>query len=285
MIDIDNITFAYRKREPVLEDFSLRIPSGGIYGLLGRNGAGKSTLLYLIAGLLTPQKGTVTLNGNDTRQRVPSTTADIFIVPEEFRLPSIPLGEYVGLHSRFYPDFSAEDLKRHLATFDMSADLNLGQLSMGQKKKAFMSFALACNTPVLLLDEPTNGLDIPGKSRFRKFIVSAMNQDRTVVISTHQVRDIDTVLDHVVITDNRRVLLDRPTAEITSRLRFVTTGVQEEIEEALFSRPSIEGADIVAINSNPGFDDTPLNLESLFEFALSRPDSVNTIFNENINNK
>ncbi len=171
MLDIQNVSFAYRKSSPVISDFSLSLAPGGIYGLLGRNGAGKSTLLYLIAGLLTPAKGQVLFNGADTRLRLPSTVSDIFIVPEEFNLPNISLSRYLSINSRFYPRFSHEDLKKHLDTLDLDGDLHLGALSMGQKKKAFMSFALACNTPLLLLDEPTNGLDIPGKSRFRKFIV------------------------------------------------------------------------------------------------------------------
>ena len=108
-----------------------------IYGLLGRNGAGKSTLLYLMAGLLTPAKGRVCFNGVNTRERKPYTMSDIFIVPEEFMLPSVSLREYLKLNSHFYPRFSEEDLVRHLDTFDLTPDLNLGALSMGQKKKGF----------------------------------------------------------------------------------------------------------------------------------------------------
>lgn len=208
MIDIKDITFGHKKRQTVLEDFSLRIADGGIYGLLGKNGTGKSTLLYLIAGLLTAQQGTIEVNGANPRHRRPSTLSDIFIVPEEFSLPSVSMADFIASNSTFYPNFSHDDLRRNLEIFDMTTDMHLGQLSMGQKKKAFMSFALACNTPILLLDEPTNGLDIPGKSRFRKFIVSAMTDERTVVISTHQVRDIDRILDHIIITDSKRVVMD-----------------------------------------------------------------------------
>ena len=203
MLEIKDITFSYgRHRPPVLNDFSANIRDGDIYGLLGRNGAGKSTLLYLAAGLLTPQSGHVYYNGTDTRFRRPSTLSDIFIVPEEFSLPNIRLREFLRLNSRFYPNFSLDDMRRHLDTFELESDLHLGSLSMGQKKKAFMCFALACNTSLLLLDEPTNGLDIPGKSRFRKFIVSSMTDDRTILISTHQVRDIDRILDMMLVMEN-----------------------------------------------------------------------------------
>lgn len=279
MIDIQNITFAYgRKNRPVLNDFSLCIEKGGIYGLLGRNGAGKSTLLYLIAGLMAPQRGRVSVDGVDTRLRRPSTLEDIFIVPEEFSLPSISLGEYLRINSQFYPRFSNEDMRRNLETFELDPAINLGSLSMGQKKKAFMCFALACNTSLLLLDEPTNGLDIPGKSRFRKFVVSAMNDERTILISTHQVRDIDRILDHIIITDSNRVIFDHSVAETLSRLRFTTTENRKAAEEALFAQPSVGGSEIILPNEDE--TETNLNLESLFEFALKNPELLNSQFTD-----
>lgn len=280
MLEIKDITFSYgRHRPPVLNDFSANIRDGGIYGLLGRNGAGKSTLLYLAAGLLTPQSGHVYYNGTDTRFRRPSTLSDIFIVPEEFSLPNIRLREFLRLNSRFYPNFSLDDMRRHLDTFELESDLHLGSLSMGQKKKAFMCFALACNTSLLLLDEPTNGLDIPGKSRFRKFIVSSMTDDRTILISTHQVRDIDRILDHVVITERSRVLLDRSTAEITERLRFVNSDSPALMQQALFAHPAVGGSALILPNDNPDHP-TELNLESLFEYALNNPESLNSRFTQ-----
>lgn len=280
MLEIKDITFSYgRHRPPVLNDFSANIRDGGIYGLLGRNGAGKSTLLYLAAGLLTPQSGHVYYNGTDTRLRRPSTLSDIFIVPEEFSLPNIRLGEFLRLNSRFYPNFSLDDMRRHLDTFELESDLHLGSLSMGQKKKAFMCFALACNTSLLLLDEPTNGLDIPGKSRFRKFIVSSMTDDRTILISTHQVRDIDRILDHVVITERSRVLLDRSTAEITERLRFVNSDSPALMQQALFAQPAVGGSALILPNDNPD-QQTELNLESLFEYSLNNPESLTSRFTQ-----
>ena len=263
MLEIKNVTFSYgRRRPPVVSDFSVSFPTGGVYGLLGRNGAGKSTLLYLAAGLLTPQNGHAYYNGVDTRLRLPSTLSDIFIVPEEFSLPAISLGEYLRINSRFYPRFSHDDMRRNLDTFELEPDLQLGALSMGQKKKAFMCFALACNTSLLLLDEPTNGLDIPGKSRFRKFIVSSMTDDRTVIISTHQVRDVDMLLDHVAIIDGKRLLLNRSIADICSRLRFEERPVGADVSDALYIQPSLQGNAVICHNEKD--DDTPLNLELLF---------------------
>ena len=166
MLEIDNLTFAYKKSG----NFSVNFAPGHIYGLLGPNGAGKSTLLYLMAGLLRPQSGLVMLDGCDVRKRRPKTTTDIFIVPDEYELPRVSLSEYIRVNSVFYPRFSYDDLKRYLSVFGMNEDVNLGNLSLGQGKKVYMSFAMATHTRVLLMDEPTNGLDIPGKAQFRQFL-------------------------------------------------------------------------------------------------------------------
>ena len=183
MLQVENISFSYRKgRKEVLSDFSLSLEAGRVYGLLGKNGAGKSTLLYLMSGLLAPKRGRVMYHDTDMRRRLPVTLQDMFLVPEEFELPPISLVSYIELNSKFYPRFSKEDMVKYLHFFEMDMDADLGALSMGQKKKIFMSFALATNTSLLLMDEPTNGLDIPGKSQFRKFLASGMSDDKTIVL-------------------------------------------------------------------------------------------------------
>lgn len=278
MLRIENLSFSY-PRHKVITDMTLDFPPGKVYGLLGPNGAGKSTLLYLISGLLTPQKGRVTFDGADTRRRHPSTLEEIFILPEEFTLPPIPLSKFIEANARFYPRFSMEDLRRHLDTFDMPHDLNLGELSMGQKKKAFMCFALACNTRLLLMDEPTNGLDIPAKSRFRKFVVSSMTDERSIIISTHQVRDIDRLLDHVVITGANGIILDADTVDIIGKLQFVTCQGSTVPPEALYAQPALGGFNVVLPNPD-GMAETEINLESLFEFAQACPEKINSIFSQ-----
>ena len=212
MINIQNIKFAY-SREVVLDGFSLQFDKGGIYGLLGKNGTGKSTLLYLMMGLLRPQKGIVTVDGIDTTLRRPEVLSEMFLVPEEYDLPAISLSTYVKAIKPFYPRFSEALLKQCLANFEMSTDINLGELSMGQKKKVYMSIALAANTRYLLMDEPTNGLDILSKSQFRKVVIEGMSEDKTIIISTHQVHDVELLLDHVCIIERNKVLLNEPLVE------------------------------------------------------------------------
>ena len=213
MIEIKDVTFAYRSHQPVLDGFSLQFARGGIYGLLGKNGTGKSTLLYLMMGLLRPQKGEVTIDGIWASQRRPEVLGEMFLVPEEYDLPPISLQKYVSAVRPFYPRFSQELLEKSLQNFEMTRDINLGQLSMGQKKKVYMSVAIASGTRYLLMDEPTNGLDILSKSQFRKAIIDSMTDDRTVIVSTHQVHDVERLLDHVCIIDRNRVLLNEPVVE------------------------------------------------------------------------
>ncbi len=209
MIDIDHITFHYQQGRPVLSDFSLTFGEGGVYGLLGRNGTGKSTLLYLITGLLRPQGGQVRVDGIPSWERRPEQLRELFLVPEEYSLPPIRLSKYVGALMPFYPHFDRGLLEQCLHEFGMPADMDMGSLSMGQKKKVYMCIALAAGTRYLLLDEPTNGLDILSKSQFRKVMLTRKEEGKTVVISTHQVHDVEPLLDRVVIIDSNRVLLER----------------------------------------------------------------------------
>ena len=208
MLKIQDVTFAYKKNDPVLDHFSLEINEGGIYGLLGKNGTGKSTLLYLIMGLLRPQSGWVTYNNVETLLRKPELLGDMFIVPEEYNLPGISLQKYINAIKPFYPRFDVSMMYRCLESFEMPHDINLGALSMGQKKKVYLSIALAARTHLLLMDEPTNGLDIPSKSQFRKVVAGSTDPDQIVIISTHQVRDVELLLDHVTMIEKNEVLLN-----------------------------------------------------------------------------
>ena len=198
---------------------------------------------------------------------IPLTLQDMFLVPEEFALPSVSLKRYLKLNTPFYPNFSNELLNACLHDFDMNEDIHLGELSMGQKKKVFMCFALATNTSLLVMDEPSNGLDIPSKSQFRKVIASGMTDEKAVIISTHQVRDIDSLLDHVVIIDGTRVLLNESVKTICEKLYFVEQGMNESTDTALYVQPSVQGNSVIFPNTYN--EETNLNLEVLFNAMLT----------------
>lgn len=269
MISLKNVAYRYSgsKRDSI-SDFSMELTSGKIVGLLGANGAGKSTLLYLISGLLKLTAGVVNVNGFTPWDRNPEYLSEIFLVPEEIDLPSISLEAFVKANAPFYPKFSQESLLRALSHFNLTEDIHLGSLSMGQRKKAFLAFALACHTKVLLMDEPTNGLDIPGKSEFRKAIVQTMTDERTIIISTHQVRDLDQLLDHVTIMDNNGILLDDSISSLQNKYIFGLSPILPE-NGVIWSEPIMGGYAYMKLRT-PAEDETEVNMEALFNFIYSK---------------
>ena len=229
-----------------------------------------------MTGLLTPKSGVVTLDGVNVRERLPKTMSDIYLIPEEFVMPHLTLKQYVSINAPFYPNYSSDDLQRNLDIFEMgdSMDVKLHSLSMGQKKKVFIAFAFATNTRVLIMDEPTNGLDIPSKSQFRKLVSSGMTDDKMMLISTHQVRDISEILDHVTIIDQSKVLLNAPITDVTRRLAFRP---MHEGDKPLFVQSSVMGS-LVVVPADPD-EETAVDLEMLFNATLQNPDAINQLFN------
>lgn len=267
MIKIDNISFRYPgTKRNIFNNFSLELQENRIYGLLGKNGVGKSTLLYLMSGLLRPGRGVITVDGMDTRRRYAEMLEEMFIVPEEFDLPKTTLDEYVRINEPFYPRFSREVLQSCLDDFELPLTLRLNALSMGQKKKVYMSFALAAGTKFLLMDEPSNGLDIPSKSQFRKVVASNMGEDRTLIISTHQVHDVESLLDHVVIFGSDGVALDMSVADVCDNWVFESRRPGEPADGVLYSEFSMQGNAVIARRGGRG--ETPVNLELLFNAAV-----------------
>ena len=264
MIDVKNISFNYAgSKEQIFDHFSLKLSENNIYGLLGKNGTGKSTLLYLISGLLRPKSGVVEIDGINSFKRRPETMEEIFIVPEEFDMPAMSLDEYVRISQPFYPRFSREVLNNCLNDFELPTSLKLNSLSMGQKKKVFMSFALAAGTRLLMMDEPTNGLDIPSKVQFRRAVANNMTEDRTLIISTHQVHDVESLLDHILILSRSKLLLNASVSDICSQYSFEYRTPGEPTDDVLYSEPAVQGNAVIT-RMKEGMDETPLNLELLF---------------------
>ena len=269
MIQIKDIDFRYQgSKHLVFRDFSLELKENNIYGLLGKNGTGKSTLLYLISGLLRQQQGTVLVDGISAQDRKVEMLKDIFMVPEEFELPNVSLATYVKMNQEFYPNFSQEVLDRCLKDFDLPLSLKLNELSMGQKKKVFMSFALATGTRFLLMDEPTNGLDIPSKSQFRKVIANNMTEDRTLIISTHQVHDVESLLDHIIIMNQSQLLLDASISNICEKYTFEYRNPQEMDDTVLYAEPTLQGNAAIC-KRQEGKQETQMNLELLFNAVIN----------------
>ncbi|NLR79510.1 ATP-binding cassette domain-containing protein [Chitinophaga eiseniae] len=277
MINIQSLSFSYRKNKPLFDNLQLRLEAGHIYGLLGKNGAGKSTLLKQMAGLLYPDKGTCEVMGYAAAKRQPAFLREIFLVPEEFYLPRVSITRYVNTYAPFYPNFDQGAFFSYLKEFDIPRDHMLTEMSYGQKKKVLISFALATNTKVLIMDEPTNGLDIPSKSQFRKVIAAAVSDDKCIVISTHQVRDLDNLIDSIVIINDHKIIFREDVQTVTDKLSFKTVSRIEESTGVLFADSNLRGHTI--ITRNTGQEHSKIDMELLFNAILTNQQPIQEIFN------
>ncbi|MBY0482562.1 MAG: ABC transporter ATP-binding protein [Chitinophagaceae bacterium] len=276
MIQIENLSFGYSKKKLLYKDLSLSIAEGSIYGLLGKNGAGKSTFLKNLMGLLFPLNGSITVNGYSPKKRLPSFLETIYLIPEEVNVPPLTMKEYKKLFSPFYPNFNDEQFFDYLKQLEVNEEGKLNTLSFGQQKKFIIAFAFACNTKVLLLDEPTNGLDIPSKIRFRKLISSVFTEDKIIFISTHQIRDLDNLIDHVIIVDNGDLLLNSSIEVISEKLSFRTVIEVLDGTKVLYKEESLKGATIVVENTEG--ENSKVNLEHLFNAITENPERAKLIF-------
>lgn len=262
MIEIKNLEFSYKKT-PVFSDINLSFPDGGIYGLLGENGVGKTTLLKLICGLLRPVSGTCTLDGQTCHDRLPSMLQRIVFLPDEVALPEMSTPQrYVDELQPFYPAFSQSKFLHLMQELEVDPARRFREMSFGQQKKSIIAATLALGTDYILLDEPTNGLDIPSKSQFRRVVAQNMIDERTILISTHQVHDVEALLDHILILSHRALLLNAPVADLTARYTFSYRPVDDG-SAAVYSEPALQGRAVMA-ERREGDAETQLNLELLF---------------------
>ena len=265
MITINNLKYGYSKEDLLYEDLSLELQPGSITGLLGKNGAGKTTLLKLLTGLSYPLSGSISINGSNPGQRSQSLLGDMYFVPEEFYLPAITIFDYVKANGKFYPRFDESKMERIIGEFGLLNDAKLTKLSHGQKKKFLIAFALATQCRLLVLDEPTNGLDISSKSLFRKILAGSLDDDQLVIISTHQVKDVENLIDTILILDDGKIVFNHGLGEISERLAFESSSTAAN-EEILYSETAPGGfRTIRPLNGTP----SQLDIELLFNATIS----------------
>ena len=265
MVTIQALGFAYKKQRPLFNNLSLTLKPGSITGLLGKNGAGKTTLLKLVAGLLYPHAGGIDVTGYQPKDRSASFLADIFLVPEEFFLPPISITRYIKANTIFYPRFDHTLLEKLLEEFELESDKGIHKLSYGQKKKFLISFALASKCRLLILDEPTNGLDIPSKSIFRKVMAGNLDEDQLVLISTHQVKDVENLIDNIVMLSDGKVIFQKDLSDITAQLHFENTTTKED-DKVLYREASPGGYKVIKRQYNGS---SSVDIELLFN-AVSK---------------
>jgi ABC-2 type transport system ATP-binding protein len=278
MLNLSKMSFQYQSNNPLFYNLEWQLAAGKICGLFGKNGAGKSTLLKLVAGLLFPKQGKCEVLGYEPRKRQAHFLSDIFYLTEELYLPNITAKKYLELFAPFYSQFSQESFNTNCQGFDVDLGSNLHEISYGQKKKFLLAFALATNCKILLLDEPTNGLDIPGKSQFRKLTIANFSEDKTFIIATHQVHDLENLIDTAVMLDQGRIIFQQSADEIARKLYFIEASETDTatLNAVLYQEKVFGGYRI--IQANPNSFDTQVDLELLFKAVLDNAGSINTCF-------
>ena len=277
MIRLENIQFGYVKSKRLFDDVTLTMEPGHIYGLLGKNGADKTTLLKIMTGLLFPNAGNATILSENASLRKADALQNLYFLQEEMYVPHLKIAQFEAAYAPFYPNFSHEQFEYYLSEFELAGVPNyLDKLSHGQKKKALIAFALATNTQILIMDEPTNGLDIPSKSTFRKLMASAADDSRLVLISTHQVRDLHSLIDMVAILDNGHMLLNASTYEITQKLLFDVDDSRTTEGTVFYTEETPRGN--YQVKENVNNLDSSLDLELLFNAAIMNKNEISNLF-------
>lgn len=274
MITLKELSFSYSRKKEVLDRINLEVGSGHICGLLGKNGEGKTTLLNLLSGQIFPDQGSCLVLEEIPSERNARFLQQIFLLPEEISMPEVTAIEYIKMYAAFYPTFRDDICKACVESFEINLSDRLSKMSQGQRKKVAITLALAAHTPLLLMDEPTNGLDIPSKATFRRLVASLIDDNQTVIISTHQVRDLESLIDTVLILDQRQILLNKTLNEIGEKLYF---GSLLPEEKALYSEPTPQGT--IGVTAREDKEETAVSLELLFNAAITYPKEIQRIMN------
>ena len=274
MITLKELSFSYSRKKEVLDRINREVGSGHICGLLGKNGEGKTTLLNLLSGQIFPDQGSCLVLEEIPSERNARFLQQIFLLPEEISMPEVTAIEYIKMYAPFYPTFRDDICKACVESFEINLSDRLSKMSQGQRKKVAITLALAAHTPLLLMDEPTNGLDIPSKATFRRLVASLIDDNQTVIISTHQVRDLESLIDTVLILDQRQILLNKTLNEIGEKLYF---GPLLPEEKALYSEPTPQGT--IGVTAREDKEETAVSLELLFNAAITYPKEIQRIMN------
>ena len=275
MITIKDLGFAYGEKA-VLKNITMTLEEGRIYGLLGENGVGKTTLLTLLCGLKKPQAGTIDTDGMKPYDRQPSLLSNQYYLSDEVPAMNMKAADYAKYYGKFWEGFDMDKFMEVMGVLENDPQQKMNQMSFGQLKKTYIAFALACNTKYLFMDEPTNGLDIPSKAQFRKAVTRYTREDSVILISTHQVRDLENIIDPIIILDRQDVLLNASLEEISEKLYFDYSA--DRIEGALYSE-MIPGGNIqVCLNQNG--EDSKVSIEALFNTVHQHKELIKGIFNK-----
>ena len=274
MIDISDLYFKYNGNW-LFNSLSLNLKPGNIYGLLGKNGAGKTTLIKIITGQLFPKNGNCKIYDAESRERRPDILSKVYFLPEDFYLPDLSPIKYTKLFSSFYPDFSFKLFTKYLEDFEITQNKSLSSMSYGQKKKFLIAFGAATNCKIILLDEPTNGLDIPSKTQFRRLISNIAGEEKLILISTHQVRDMEQLIDPIIIIDSGKIILNESIENITSKISMEISPNNVSAPNIIYKEKVPGGYAVVYEKPDPTND---IDIELLFNTVLNKPEKIKSLF-------
>lgn len=277
MIQIEKLGFSYGQ-VPVLKNITMNLEPGKIYGLLGENGVGKTTLLTLLAGLKKPLQGSIDIDGSAPYSRTPQVLENQFYLADEMLPVPMKAAEYARITGEFWPNYKQDTFEEIMDLFENTSDKKMSEMSTGQLKKTYISLALALGCKYLFLDEPTNGLDIPSKAQFRSALMKYTGEDSTIVISTHQVRDLENIIDPIIILDRQDVLLNASLEEISRKLYF-DYGTQLH-PESLYSEQLPGG--FIQVYPNAEGADSKVNIEALFNAVHHNKKFIKGLFAETL---
>lgn len=275
MIRIDKLGFSYGSL-PVLKNITMNLEPGKIYGLLGENGVGKTTLLTLLCGLKKALEGSVEVDGRNPYLRDPELLASQYYLGDDIQDVAFKASEFARRTGGFWPGFSMDKFLEIMNLFENDPSRKMNAMSTGQLKKTYISFALSLGCKYLYLDEPTNGLDIPSKAQFRSALMKYTDEDSTIVISTHQVRDLENIIDPIIILDRQDVLLNATVEQISEKLYFDYGNI---IRPGSLYSEQLPGGFIQVYPNAEGLE-SKVNIEALFNTVHNHKELVKGLFNE-----
>ena len=281
MLELRNITKTFGDFK-ALDDLTMTVPKGTVYGLVGPNGAGKSTAIRCMVGVYRPDSGEVLVDGSAVYEN-PALKARIGYIPDDiFYFPAATLEEMRQYYKGIYPDFDDALFERLYEIFNLPRKTPLRRFSKGMQKQAAFHLAICCRPDVLILDEPVDGLDPVMRRQVMSLILADVaERGTTVLISSHNLRELEDVCDHVGIMDHGRMLLEKSLADMqgtTHKLQMVgqppeTLEILHESASGRLNTYIVRGSatDISAAvaSVNPVYYDVlPLSLEEIFIYEL-----------------
>ena len=289
MIEVRNVTKRFRT-VTALDDLSLTVPGGAVYGLIGPNGAGKSTLIRCLTGVFRPDSGTITVGGQPVYENAAVKSNIAYIPDDVFYFPAASLSDMRRFYAGIYPTFSNELYSKLLTMFGLNEKMPLRRFSKGMQKQAAFLLSIAVRPEVLVLDEPVDGLD----PVMRRQVWSLLMQDvaergTTVLLSSHNLRELEDVCDHVGVLHKGKLLLEHTLSELQENVVKAQVVYRDEKRlpegmpilhestngkiETLILRTSQEEANRALAALNPVFYDlVPLTLEEIFVYELGGVD-------------